>query len=73
MSKHTRRNTALQHFVDNLEAMVGDDIAAATDHPRECTCSLCLKWWASMPDEEEGSPMCGPFTREQVEEYRKTH
>lgn len=73
-----RRHPNLQRFLDGLqEALDLDDETAQTllegsDHPYNCTCRVCLKWWASMgPEYADGkTPSWGPFTPRQIREFK---
>ena len=36
-----------------LEGMTIAEFAAASDHPYDCKCRICLLWWKNMPHEDE--------------------
>ena len=69
------RTPALQNLLDAFaeEFDIPQRFRDASEHRYNCRCDKCLSWWASMgPDgepEEEGA--WGPFTWEEIKEYKE--
>ncbi len=48
-----------------MSKTINERFIAASDHPYNCRCSICLEWWKSCgPDPD--SKRHGPFTDEEV-------
>lgn len=35
-----------------FDNMILEEFDAASNHPYECKCDLCKRWWAELPEEE---------------------
>lgn len=71
----TTRHPNLQRFLDGMAERIGEPAARmlmeGSDHPYQCRCALCLKWWATVgPEHSEGVPTWGPFTAKEIKEYK---
>ena len=66
-----QRLPELQNMIDAFAEAVGieQDFVDSCEHPYNCTCHKCLKWWATIGPEDEEDMTFGPFTQEQVEAY----
>ena len=47
---------------------VDDDFADACEHDHFCDCQICLDWWVTMYDPDDGST--GGFTEDEILEAR---
>lgn len=48
------------------QPVISKKFTAASNHPYQCRCGICLTWWAQVgpePDEDD----YGPFTKAEVE------
>jgi hypothetical protein len=69
----------MQNVLDQMKKILeesGEDVEAlvvGSDHPHDCRCEICLRWWKSVGpeiDEDwEGNATYnyGPFTKEEFE------
>lgn len=66
------KSPEMERIINELQVEFGitNSFREASDHPYNCKCDKCLKWWLAIgPDEDEnGEPDWGPFTAEEIAE-----
>jgi hypothetical protein len=71
----TEHHHFLQGFLDRsgIPPAEAAELLTASDHPYQCRCEKCLRWWASVGPEEDdqGRQTFGPFTAAEVAACRK--